>query len=160
MMLGNKTDLVKRLVVLYGDDVMALQTWLQLVRVYSRIQRRLEQSLNKQDITLAQFEILMTLKNCQGISQQELAEHMLVTKGNVCVLVERLEKSGWVERSADPTDGRAYRLGLTPAGRVMLKRVLPDQRAVIEEVFGSLSITESRQLLGLLELLERPLVKS
>jgi DNA-binding MarR family transcriptional regulator len=152
--------LLRRMEVLYPDDVMPLQTWLQLVRVYSRIQRKLEHSLAKQDMTLAQFEIMMTLKSCQGISQQELAQHLLVTKGNVCVLVERMEKCGWLERQPDPADGRAYRLALTTMGRTLLKKVLPDQRQIIQEAFAVLTVEESRQLLALLDRLERMLLKT
>ena len=154
------TGLLRRMEVLYPDDVMALQTWLQLVRVYSRIQRKLEHSLGKQEMTLAQFEILMTLKNCQGISQQELAEHLLVTKGNVCALVERMEKCGWLERQSDPEDGRAYRLTITALGRTLLKKVLPEQRQIIQEAFGVMTVEESRQLLAQLDRLERMLLKA
>ncbi|NNM87537.1 MAG: winged helix-turn-helix transcriptional regulator [Phycisphaerae bacterium] len=152
--------LLRRMEVLYPNDVMPLQTWLQLVRVYSRIQRKLEHALAQQEMTLAQFEIMMTLKSCQGISQQELAQHLLVTKGNVCVLVERMEKCGWVERQLDPEDGRAYRLALTATGRTLLKKVLPDQRQIIQEAFGVLTVEESRQLLALLDRLERMLIKT
>ncbi len=154
------SGLMRRMEVLYPDEVMPLQTWLQLVRVYSRIQRKLEHSLAQQEMTLAQFEILMTLKNCQGISQQELAQHLLVTKGNVCALVERLEKCGWLERQPDPKDGRAYRLALTTIGRTLLKKVLPEQRQIIQEAFGVMTVEESRHLLSLLDRLERMLLKT
>ena len=157
---GKTTRLLRRLEVLYPDEVMPLQTWLQLVRVYSRIQRKLEHALGQQEMTLAQFEIMMTLKSCQGISQQELAQHLLVTKGNVCVLVDRMEKCGWLERQPDPQDRRAYRLTLTAMGRTLLKKVLPEQRQIIQEAFGVMSVEESRQLLALLDRLERMLIKT
>ena len=80
--------------------------WLQMVRTFYRMQRRIEQSLGDHAITLPQFDVLATLNFGEGITQQELAERLLVTKGNVCGVLDRLETSGWVERRPDSLDRR------------------------------------------------------
>ena len=41
------------------------------------------------------------------MNQNDLAQRLLVTKGNVCGLIDRLETAGFVERtSIRPTGGR------------------------------------------------------
>jgi len=42
-----------------------------------------------------------------AVSQQELADHQLVTKGNVVDLIDRLSVREFVERRRFPTDRRA-----------------------------------------------------
>ena len=58
----------------------------------------------------------------RGITQQELAERLLVTKANVVGLIDRVSPAGWVERRADPEDRRVNRLYLTNAGRKLAAR--------------------------------------
>ena len=53
-------------------------------------------------MTLPQFDVLATLWHGEGITQQELASRLLVTKGNVVGLIDRLCTAGLVERRADP----------------------------------------------------------
>ena len=67
-------------------------------------------------MTLAQYDVLMTLCHGNGITQQELAERLLVTKANVVGLIDRVSAAGWVERRPDPEDRRVNRLYLTEAG--------------------------------------------
>ncbi len=48
--------------------------------------------------------------------------------------VQQLERDGLVVRHADPDDGRASRIGLTPAGRRTLERVLKARRAWLDRL--------------------------
>jgi DNA-binding MarR family transcriptional regulator len=103
---------------------------------------------------LSQFDVLATLAHGEGITQQELAEHLLVTKGNVVGLIDRVSAAGWVERRPDPEDRRANRLYLTDTGRKLLSEAFPCQTAYICKVFGRLTEDELRQMHQLLEKLE------
>ena len=105
-------------------------------------------------LTLSQFDVLATLLHGEGITQQELAERLLVTKGNVCGLIDRVGAAGWVERRPDPEDRRANRLYLTDAGRALVCQVLPGHAADIREAFGRLTEAELRQMHQLLERLD------
>src|SRR5258706_8331177 len=95
----------------------ALPAWVSIVRVYNKLVRRLERMLDVHGLCLAHFEILVKLSMAEGISQQDLASRLLVTKGNVCTLLDRMESNQWVERRAHPEDRRANRLFLTQKGR-------------------------------------------
>jgi MarR family transcriptional regulator, organic hydroperoxide resistance regulator len=97
-------------------------------------------------MTLAQFDVLMTLWHSNGITQQELAEWLLVTKANVVGLIDRVSAAGWVERRPDPEDRRVNRLYLTDAGRKLAKQALPGQEALVQNIFGRLTEAELRQM--------------
>jgi len=61
-----------------------------------------------------------------------LAEMLGVDAPTVTRKIQQLERDGLVVRHADPDDGRASRIALTPAGRRTLERVLKARRAWLE----------------------------
>ncbi len=126
-----------------------------MLRVHARLERRIGESLAVHGLTLAQFDVLATLAHGEGITQQELAERLLVTKGDVVGLIDRVSAAGWVERRPDPDDRRVNRLSLTDRGRTLLAQAWPSQIALIEAVFGVLTAGESHLLHEFLERLER-----
>ena len=134
---------------------IALMTWLRLARVYQKIDRRSIEHLRDFDLSLAQFDVLNHVGAAEGLTQQELANSLLVTKGNVCQLLERIERAGLIERRPE---GRANRLFLTAAGRQRLTEAQPAQEALIERAIAPLNADEQRTLLDLLRKLDRALV--
>jgi DNA-binding MarR family transcriptional regulator len=131
-----------------------VKVWVTLARVYNRMERRLGQALAAHGLSLSQFDVLATLLHGEGITQQELAERLLVTKGNVVGLIDRVGAAGWVERRPDPEDRRANRLYLTDAGRKLLSEVFPCHTADILAAFGRFTEAELRQMHQLLERLD------
>lgn len=121
-----------------------------MLRLQGRLERCLSDGLAAHGLTLAQFDVLMTLCHGEGITQQELAEWLLVTKANVVGLIDRVEAAGWVERRADPEDRRVKRLYLTDAGRKLARKAQPGQHALVQRIFGRLSEAELRQLHAML----------
>jgi DNA-binding MarR family transcriptional regulator len=131
-----------------------LDTWVQLFRTYQLIMRRLEQALDSQGLSLPQFEVLAHLHFDGAITQNELAQRLLVTKGNVCGLIDRMETAGLVGRTTDPADRRANRLRLTARGTALLSEALPPHLALVQEMMGRLPTAELHSLRALLEQLE------
>lgn len=133
-----------------------LGTWVQWVRTFYRLQRQVSESLARHEITLPQFDVLATLRFSEGATQQELAERLLVTKGNVCGVLDRLEKLGWVKRNPDPADGRVNRVGLTAAGRRKVEAVLPDHDQTVLQMLRPLkSDDDVRALREMFRLLDQ-----
>ena len=110
--------------------------------------------LNAHDMTLAQFDVMATLCHSEGITQQELATRLLVTKGNVVGLIDRLCQAEFVERRADPSDRRANTLYLTDLGRRRVIESLPSVNAHREKLLKDFSQDELKQLVHLLQRLE------
>jgi DNA-binding MarR family transcriptional regulator len=144
----------QKLPVLYDVDQTPLRAIVQLLRTYQRIERTLETVVARHGISMAQFDVLMTLSLEEGITQQLLAERLLVTKGNVCALLDRLESGGFVRRRPDPEDRRANRLYLTRAGRGLLDQSAPDHHRAVREIVSALSPNQQQALCQLLDKLE------
>lgn len=126
--------------------------WLRLARVYLRTVRAMAEHLRPFGLTGAQFDVLAQVGAAEGRTQQELAESLLTTKGNICQLLSRMEAGGLLRRVPD---GRANRLHLTPAGRRLYAQVLPAHEAWVAQRFAVLTAEERAQLSGLLRRLER-----
>jgi DNA-binding MarR family transcriptional regulator len=134
----------------------ATRAWLRLLRVCHRIERTLGEDLRDHNLSLAQFDVVAHVGSAEGMTQQELAGRLLVTKGNVCQLLDRLEAARLIERRRE---GRSNRLYLTAGGRTLFEELLPGHEARIAEQLSSLSAVEQLQLLGLLRRLDRAPVR-
>jgi DNA-binding MarR family transcriptional regulator len=128
--------------------------WLRLARVFQKIDRLSADHLRCRGLSVAQFDLLAQLGAAEGITQQELADRLLVTKGNVCQLLDRMEQRGVLVRHQD---GRANRLFLTAAGRALFDEAVPAHEATIAACFEELSRTEQMQLVRLLRRLDHTL---
>lgn len=126
----------------------------QLYITYLKLQRQLEEVLEPHGLVLSQFEALAKIAIKPGMIQQELVQHLLVTKGNVGALLDRLESMGWVTRKADPNDRRANRLYLTPRGQSTIVEIIKKHREFISERFAALSIEQRETLRSLLKTIE------
>src|SRR5919199_136532 len=78
-----------------------LLAWLRLVRVFQKVDRAATDSLRCRQLSPAQLDVLAKVGSSEGISQQELADALLVTKGNVCQLLDKMEANGLLERRPD-----------------------------------------------------------
>ena len=131
---------------------MGVALWARLARIYGRNIRLAEGRLRAAGLSVAQFDVLAHVGVHEGITQQELAQRLLVTQGAITQLLDRLEQRGVVLRCPD---GRINRLVLTDEGRRLRERVVPPQEQFQAEQFSALSPAEQRQLLRLLGKLQR-----
>jgi DNA-binding MarR family transcriptional regulator len=120
-----------------GREARSIRTWVRLARVYGRMLRLLESQVKAHGLTLGQFDVLTHIARTEGLNQQELADQLLVTKGNISHLVDRLECAGLVERRT--TRGRANHLYSTAAGRDVLVKIIPPHNAAIMAMFSCVS---------------------
>ena len=124
-----------------------LLAWLRLVRVFQKVDRAAADALRCRQLSPAQVDVLSKVGCSEGISQQELADALLVTKGNVCQLLDKMEGSGLLERRPD---GRVNRLYLTDQGRRLHDDIVPGHDALLARHFSMLSECDQRELLRLL----------
>ena len=126
--------------------IAEVRTWLYLIRAFTKIERRLAAQLDRYDLTPAQFEVLIQLQRTPHILQQQLADQMFVSKGNVVGLRNRMERAGLVKRQPHPEDGRAYLLCLTARGATLAAQVIPEHEALVAEYLGLLTPEDRRSL--------------
>ncbi len=131
--------------------------WLHLARAFSKLQRREADHLRPFGLTVSQFDVVAQLSAAPGMLQTELSERLLVTKGNVCGLVDRLTVAGLVERRTDEQDRRANHLFLTAAGAALAAEVVPAHERFLQDQMAVLTADEQRDLRRLLRKLDRAL---
>src|SRR5258708_4455310 len=121
-----------------------LLAWLRLVRVFQKVDRASSESLRYRQLSPAQLDVLAKVGSTEGISQQELADALLVTKGNVCQLLDKMEGSGLLERRPD---GRVNRLFLTDQGRRVHDEVVLRHDQLLADQFNTLAEEKQLELL-------------
>ncbi len=123
-----------------------LETWLQMIRTFWTLQSKIEDSLKKHKLTLAQFDLMAMLLGLENLNQQELAQKLAVTKGNMVGLVNRLSRRGYVIRVPSRSGRRQNLIRLTPAGRKLVKAALPDHLHLVKIMMSPLSSAEQETL--------------
>lgn len=129
-----------------------LLAWLHMLRITRRDQRAAARQLAAWDLSYAQFDAIAQIGTQGGISQNRLAERLLVTQGNITQLLDKLERRGLVRRSAA---GRVNHLFLTDAGRALFDEVVPAHERWQQARFDILSDEDQRALLRILAQLDR-----
>ncbi len=128
--------------------------YVRLLRVSQKVERDLGFHLRRWGLNNAQFDVLAQVGAAEGLTQQELANHLLVTKGNVAQLVARLEGRGVIERRPQ---GRTNRLYLTQEGRGLFEKAVPEHEALVDERLSALTKDELKALHDVLRKLDRSL---
>jgi len=126
---------------------------LSLVRTSSLMQKLSDRFFSRFGLTDVQFNILMILKEHQreGLSQQELSEHLIVTKSNVVGLIDRLERSGHVRREAHPSDRRFNQIVLTRKGEQLEAKIEKQYFAEVDKMMNVLSASQKKALIRAME---------
>lgn len=102
------------------------------------------------DVTIAQSRLLMGIDE-DGTRLSVLAERANVAKQTATALVDKLERSGYVERVPDPTDGRARLVRLTSRARAALPVARAEEERIEAEWEAHLGPRRAAQLRDALE---------
>lgn len=115
-----------------------LRIWFRVIRLHRRAVNTVATELKALGLSIPQFDLLSTLTEREGLSQQELAERLYVTKGNVSGLLDRMVEADLVERRSIPGDRRSNALYLTKKGRDLAEKGIAAQRAYVQRTLGAL----------------------
>jgi DNA-binding MarR family transcriptional regulator len=69
-------------------------------------------------VTAIQFAVLQALWQRRGATATELSDYLVIDSATITGVIDRLSKTGALERRPDPSDRRAYRLYLTASGKL------------------------------------------
>lgn len=128
----------------------AMRAWYRFIRLYSGMRTLFAARLRELDLTVAQCDMLATLSQSEGISQQELADRLYVTKGNISGLIDKLVQRGFVERRPSALSRRACAIHLTEQGRRVACAAIRAQEHFVADIFGPLPDHKTRALSALL----------
>jgi DNA-binding MarR family transcriptional regulator len=124
--------------------------WWALARTHAAIYQRLQEALAQEDFPpLPWYEVLATIaKTPDGrMRMGDLAEMLVITRGGLTKLIDRLVKAGLLERTFCSTDRRVSYATLLPAGTELLDEMRPIVVAELETAFAAkLTVKQADEL--------------
>jgi len=118
----------------------------QLLRTHQALLSYAAKHVHPLDLTLPQYDVIITLGNSPGMQPKKLGEETLITKGTLTGVVSRLEDKGLVERLASKTDGRSQIIRLTEAGRAIYAQTFPEHLLHLSKLFEQYAPEEVAKL--------------
>lgn len=91
--------------------------------VVNRLAYALRTPVARDGITPTRLAGLMVLKKRGPLRPSALAERLDITAASASRLIDILVDGGWAQRAADPADGRASLLSLSPHGAATLEKL-------------------------------------
>jgi DNA-binding MarR family transcriptional regulator len=104
------------------------EAWRSLAQTHAAVSGRLQDALAAAELPpLAWFEMLAAIAavDSERMKMGELAEALVITRGGLTKLVDRLVKAGLIERTFCETDRRVSYATLLPAGADLLEEMVP-----------------------------------
>ncbi|HET9498957.1 MAG TPA: MarR family transcriptional regulator [Marmoricola sp.] len=138
-------------------DVSSISVLGRLHRCDIRYQGLVSDVLEEFNLTTASFDVLASLRRSGPDYRRtagQLAEIGLISSGGLTQRIDRLERSGLVERTKEPSDRRIVYIQLTEAGRNLIDTVLERHFSEQNGFLAGLTRNEQRQLGQLLSRLE------
>ncbi|MDQ1710171.1 MAG: hypothetical protein QOG49_1556 [Frankiaceae bacterium] len=131
-----------------------MRAWRAFLRAHSTITRALETDLvAAHALSLPEYGVLVTLVEAPDhrLRMTELADRVLLSRSGLTRLVDRMQRSGLVDRFKCPSDARGMHAVLTDLGYQRLKESAGTHlRGVRANVTGQLSDEELDQLHALM----------
>ncbi len=115
------------------------------------MRRAFDERARSSGLSRPQWRVLTMLRRHEGINQGGLAELVEVEPITLCRMVDRLQEAELVERRADPSDRRAWRLHLTDKARALLEEIRPMAFSLFDDAMTGLDPSERSDLFRMLE---------
>ena len=150
--MNNRLQIVEQKLQHIPREKEGLRLWLRIVSCSQMVEQEIRTMLrDKFDTTLPRFELLSALERVpDGLSMGELSSWLMVTKGNVTGIAERLSEDGFIKRNPTPTDRRSFCVTLTPKGKKVYKEMEEQYESLLDKLFSDVSLEDSDMFTGVL----------
>ena len=128
------------------QEARALDTYVKLMRAAETITARIHRHLTSVGLKLSQFAVLEALYHLGPLCQREIGQKLLRSSGNITMVIDNLQKRGYVKRDRKKDDRRFVNVGLTDRGFELISEIFPSHVAVIASEMGVLSAVEQETL--------------
>ncbi len=123
----------------------------------SALRTAMESVLRPLGMTVTHYSCLELLAQRPGLSNSELARGAFVTRQSMNVLLQGLERDGYVTRPTEAPVGKALPTRLTPRGRRSLEKATVAVRSVELRMLGGMSEDEQSGAFRILQSMIRSL---
>ncbi len=114
------------------------------------IQRELQARIQPHGATLGAWYFLRVLWEEDGLTQRELATRTGMQEPTAVIALRGMEQAGWIRREPDAKDRRKVAIHLTPSGRALREKLLPEAQTVLDAATQGMAAEERAMLLALL----------
>ena len=99
------------------------------------------------------YEVLALLRREEPalLTPFQVAQRLLTSQSGMTGKIDRLERQGLIQRTPDPEDRRAIRLGITDEGRVLIDEAFTTSLSAYQSMLHGFSPTEVENFEVLLE---------
>ena len=126
-------------------------SWFAVVRTYQECTRRYTILLSHFDLTVTQFDVLNAIMRLEErATPHAIAEVLVVTRGNITGVLQRLRENDWIVTRRHHADGRSFVCALTETGLIRLERARRAAALFIDqqlEPFSDEELKDTRQLM-------------
>lgn len=135
-----------------GAGSTVLRMWVRLLACAKIGEKQLRRQFEDQfDTTLPRFDVLAALYRApEGLRMSALSRALLVSNGNVTVVVRQLQERGLVRSQVNPADGRSAIVTLTASGKRRFVELAEAHHRWIADLFGGVPETDKEELVRLL----------
>ena len=116
----------------------------------SALRSAMEEVLRPLGMTMTHYSCLELLAQRPGLSNSELARGAFVTRQSMNVLLQNLEREGFVTRPTEARVGKVLPTELTPRGRESLKKASAAVRSVELRMLSGMTEAEQAGALRIL----------
>jgi len=127
-------------------EVNTLNSFIKLTRAADSVRSRVSSVINTSVITEGQFYVLDSLYHSGPLTQKNIGEKVFRSGGNITLVIDNLEKQGYVKRVRGTEDRRYFTIHLTKAGKNLMDKIFPEFLSAIKNEMNILGDPEHKQL--------------
>ena len=121
--------------------------------LYALLQRGSDEYFRPYELTPVKFNTLILIRHMggvDGLSQNDICHHLIVSPSNITRLIDRLVVDGYVERTIAKEDRRVRKVKITSKGKAILDEVTKGYGEMIQQSIYKLERSEVEQLSALI----------
>ena len=127
----------------------ALNAFISLNRAVETVRININKNFQHNGLTESQFGVLEALLHLGPLCQKDIAEKLLVSSGNITMVIDNLEKRKLVKRNRSENDRRYIHIELTKSGKNLIQSIFPGHVDSIVKEFSILTAEEQKTLRNL-----------
>ena len=132
---------------------IALKSLTVLLRSSQSIEEVLRKDMQRYGLNMTEFAVLELLYHKGEQPIQKIGENILITSGSITYVVDKLEKKGFAERIACPTDRRVTFASITESGKQFMDEIFPQHEKKVEDIFAVLDEAQQQQFIEVAKLI-------
>lgn len=128
-----------------------LKVIITLSRCFQSVRRAEEVWIKEKGVTLAQFGVIELLYHKGEMNVREIIKKTLSTAGNMTVVIDNLEKEGYITRDKNKNDKREYIIRISEKGNSFIESFFPEHIKNISKLLSVLTEEEKNKLTEILK---------